>query len=140
MRLPAASLQALLVSIAGLFTWRGLSGQCHLNKVLALWQGLNYVAVVDTQLEDIFGLYERCLVGVIEYLQAQVKLKVRRSVYTAQVVIWLMIVQRLQPHGTLSGGVDALLSGAADRLLSGCERARQKRILRNTGGDRPRAR
>jgi len=95
---------------------------------------MNYVAVVETQLEDIFGLYERCLAGVIEYLQAQMKLKVRRSVYTAQVVIWLMIVQRLQPRGTLSDGVDALLSGAADRLLSGCERARQKRISRNTGG------
>ena len=65
-----------------------------------------------------------CLVGVIEYLQKQMQMKVKRSIYTAQVVIWLMIVQRLQPRRTLAGGVEALMSGAADRLLSGCERAK----------------
>jgi putative transposase len=61
-------------------------------------------------------------------------LKVRRSIYTAQVVIWLMVVQRLQPRGTLATGVEALLAGAADLLLSDSERARQKRISRRTGG------
>jgi hypothetical protein len=89
---------------------------------------------MGAQLEDVFGLYERCVVGVIEYLQKQMRLKNRRSVYTAQVVIWLMILQRLQPRGTLSGGVEALLSGAADSLLSGCERAQRKLISHRTGG------
>lgn len=93
-----------------------------------------YVSVVETQLEDVLGLYERCLSGVIEYLQKQMQMKARRSIYTAQVVIWLMIVQRLQPRRTLAGGVEALMSGAADRLLSGCARAREKRISRRTGG------
>ena len=89
---------------------------------------------MGSQLDDVFGLYERCLTGVIECLQRQMKLKVRRSIYTAQVVIWLMILQRLQPRGTLSSGVGALLAGAADSLLSRNERARQKRISRCTGG------
>ena len=61
-------------------------------------------------------------------------MKIRRSVYTAQVVIWLMIRQWLQPKGTLATSVEALLAGAADCLLSGCGRAQQKRISRRTGG------
>jgi putative transposase len=84
---------------------------------------------------DAFSLYERCISsGVVEYLQKQAGIKVRRSIYTASVVIWLMILQRLQSVGTLATGVEALLGGAADPLLSGCARARQKRISRNTGG------
>ena len=79
------------------------------------------------------GLYERCLVSVIQYLQKQMKVKVRRSIFTAQVVIWLMIRQRLQPRGTLLSGVQALAAGEADRLLSGCQRAREKRISPRTG-------
>jgi hypothetical protein len=85
--------------------------------------------------QDAFSLYERCISsGVVEYLQKQAGIRVRRSVYTASVVIWLMILQRLQSVGTLATGVEALLGGAADSLLSGCARARQKRISRNTGG------
>jgi len=90
-----------------------------------------YVSVMKPELEDVFGLYQGCVAGVVEYLQKQMRLKVRRSVYTAQVVIWLMIVQ---PRRTLAGGVEALLSGVADGLLSQCERAREKRISRRTGG------
>ena len=85
--------------------------------------------------DDAFGLYQRCISsGVVEYLQKQARVKVRRSIYTAQVVIWLMILQRLQPRGTLATGVEALLAGAADLLLSRCARAQQKRISRRTGG------
>jgi putative transposase len=89
---------------------------------------------VDTQLEDVMGLYERCVVGVVEYLQKQMGLKVRRSIFTAQVVMWLMIRQRLQRGGTLASGVESLLCGEADGLLSGCKRAREKRISHRTGG------
>jgi hypothetical protein len=60
--------------------------------------------------------------------------KTRRSIYIAPVVIWMMIWQRLQQRGTLSGSVEALLSGAADGLLGPCDRAQQKRISRRTGG------
>jgi hypothetical protein len=85
--------------------------------------------------QDVFSLYQRCISsGVVEYLQKQTGVKVRRSIYTVPVVIWLMILQRLQPGGTLATGVEALLGGAADSLLSRCGRARQKRISRRTGG------
>jgi hypothetical protein len=90
---------------------------------------------MDSLCEDAFGLYERCIsTGVVEYLQKQTGLKVRRCIYTAPVVIWLMILQRLCRRGTLATSVEGLLLGTADRLLSGCERARQKRISRRTGG------
>jgi hypothetical protein len=89
---------------------------------------------VDTQLEDVMGLYERCLAGVIEYLQKQMKLKVRRGIFGAPVVIWLMIRQRLQPRGTLASGLESLTTGEADRLLSDCKRVRERRFSRRTGG------
>ena len=79
---------------------------------------------MDQTCEDAFALFRRCISsGVVDYLLQQAQMKVRQSIYTAQVVIWLMILQRLQPHGTV-----------ADGLLSGCERARQKRISHRTGG------
>ena len=90
---------------------------------------------MDSLCEDALGLYARCIsAGVVEYLQKQAGLKMRRSIYTAQVVIWLMILQWLWRGGALVTSVEALLAGAADRLLSDCERAQQKRISRRTGG------
>ena len=86
------------------------------------------------QQADIWELYHRCMAGVVEHLQREMQLKWRRCVYTAPVVIWLMILQRLQPRGTLASSVEAFLSGAADRLLSHCDRAKRKRISRCTGG------
>jgi len=78
---------------------------------------------------------QRCLSqGVVEYLEKQTRVKFRRSIYTASVVIWRMILQRVQPRGTLATGVEALLEGAADWLLSQCAHAQQKRISRRTGG------
>ena len=90
---------------------------------------------MDQPCQDAFSLYQRCISGgVIEYLQKQAGVRVRRSIYTTPVVMWLMILQRLQPGGTLATGVEALLGGAADSLLSRCRRARHKRISRRTGG------
>ena len=90
---------------------------------------------MDQRCEDAFNLYQRCISrGVVEYLQKQARVKVRQRIYTAQVVMWLMILQRLPPRGTLLSGVEALLAGAADSLLSRCGRAQQKRISRRTGG------
>src|ERR1700687_6080859 len=93
---------------------------------------------MDARWEDVLGLYQRRISSRgAEYLEKQVRRKARRSIYTAQVVIWLMMLQRLQFGGTLATAVEALLSGAVDGLLSGCRRAREKRISRRTGGDSP---
>jgi hypothetical protein len=90
---------------------------------------------MDQTCEDTLGLYRRCISsGVVDYLQKQARMKIRRSIYTAPVVIWLMILQWLQPRGTLATSVEALLAGAADPLLGPCKRAQQKRISRCTGG------
>jgi hypothetical protein len=70
----------------------------------------------------------------VDFLQKQGRMKIRRSIYTAQVVIWLMIRQWLHPRGSLATSVGALLAGAADPLLGPCQRAQQKRISRRTGG------
>src|SRR5512146_1033107 len=90
---------------------------------------------MDIRWEDALGLYGQCIsAGVVEYFQKQAHGKVRRSIYTAQVVIWLMIRRWLWQGGTLATSVEALLAGAADPLLGDCERARRKRISRRTGG------
>ena len=90
---------------------------------------------MDGQCQDALALYQRCVSGeVVAYLQRQMRVRVRQSIFTAAVVIWLMILQRLQPNGSLATAVDALLEGAADGLLSNCERARRKRISHRTGG------
>lgn len=84
---------------------------------------------------DAMSLYQRCISGaVVEYLQKQMCVKMRDCVYTAPVVIWLMICQWLQPKGTLASTVERLSYGAADPLLSRVGRLRRKRISRRTGG------
>jgi hypothetical protein len=90
---------------------------------------------MDKTCEDALALFQRCIsTGVVEYWQKQARMKIRRCLYSAEIVIWLMIWQRLQARGTLATGVEELLAGAADGLLSGCGRARQKRASRRTGG------
>jgi hypothetical protein len=90
---------------------------------------------MDQRCMDALGLYLQCIPRVVlEYLQKRMRVRFRRRVYTAQVVIWMMIWQRLQPRGTLATAVEAFLDGAAEALQSGGRRARKKRISRRTGG------
>jgi len=84
---------------------------------------------------NLLALYQQTLTaGVLEYFQKQAKLKIRRGVYCAQVVLWLMMLQRLHRVGTLSAAVQLLLQGAAGPLLQDCRRVRQRRISARTGG------
>ena len=86
-------------------------------------------------LANIFDLYQRVLsAGVLEYLQKQAGVKTRRGVYGAQVVLWLMILQRLHEVGTLAAAVQLLIQGAAGPLLQNCRRVQRKRISSRTGG------
>src|ERR1700754_2852708 len=61
-------------------------------------------------------------------------MKIRRGVYSAPVVLWLMIIQRLQKVGTLAAAVQLLIQGAATPLLQNCQRVRTGRISARTGG------
>jgi len=84
---------------------------------------------------SLLKLYQRTVcAGVLEYLEKQSGPRKKRGVYSAQVVLWLMMVQRLQGRGTLASAVQALLEGAADPLLFRCRRVRRKQISCRTGG------
>ena len=84
---------------------------------------------------DALGLYQRCVSSaMVACLQKQARVKTRDCVYTAAVVMWLMISQWLQPRGTLASTVERLSDGAAAPLLSPNARRRQQRISRRTGG------
>lgn len=84
---------------------------------------------------NILDLYQRVLsVGVLEYFQKQAGVKIRRGVYAAQVVLWLMILQRLHEVGTLAAAVQLLIQGAAGALVPNCRRVQRRRISSRTGG------
>jgi hypothetical protein len=84
---------------------------------------------------SILDLYQRIVCGgLIQYLQKQAGMRVRRGIYVPPVVLWLMILQRLHPRGTVTSAVQLLLAGAAEALLVDCARVRRQRISCRTGG------
>lgn len=58
----------------------------------------------------------------------------RRGIYSFAVVIWLMIVQRLQAKGTLGSALQRLLQSRPVNLLPSCKRVRDNRISPHVGG------
>lgn len=58
----------------------------------------------------------------------------RRGIFSLAVVVWLMIVQRLEGDGSLSGAVQQLRGGACRGLLQRCKRVREGRVSAATGG------
>lgn len=82
-----------------------------------------------------FGLYGQVAPAeLFRLLQRQMGVKVRNGIYSARLVIWMMINQRLQARGTLASSVEQLVQGRFDPLLSQCKRAREKKIGLSTGG------
>jgi putative transposase len=82
-----------------------------------------------------FGLYvQMAPAELFRLLQRQMGVKVRKGIYSARLVIWMMINQRLQARGTLASSVEQLVQGRFDPLLSQCKRAREKKISLSTGG------
>ena len=67
-------------------------------------------------------------------LQRQSGKLVRDGIYSARLVIWMMMNQRLQAGGTLARSVEQLVQGRFAPLLSRCKRVQQKRIGLCTGG------
>jgi len=84
---------------------------------------------------SLLELYQRTVChGVLSYLEKQSGCKAKRGVYSVAVVLWLMILQRLQGRSTLASGVQLLLEGAAQPLLTPCRRVVRKQISPRTGG------
>lgn len=55
------------------------------------------------------------------------------GIYTMPVTVWLMILQRLSPLGTLESAVEQLRQGSGRELLNDCKRVREGRISPHTG-------
>src|SRR3974390_1270267 len=84
---------------------------------------------------EIFGLYrDLAPAELFRTLQKQLNLRVRSGIYSARLVLWMMINQRLQAAGTLASSVEQLVQGRFDALLSQCKRVADKRIALSTGG------
>jgi hypothetical protein len=85
--------------------------------------------------QDLLYLYQQIVTAsLLQYLQRQAGWKVRRGIYSARVVLWLMMVQRLHGGATLASAVQLLIQGAAGGLLENCRRVRCGRISTRTGG------
>jgi hypothetical protein len=91
------------------------------------------MASVDSSV--LLSLYEQLASAeLFRLLQRQIGWKARAGIYTARLVIWMMIMQRLQPRGTLASSVAQLVEGRFAPLLSRCKRVREKKIGLSTGG------
>jgi putative transposase len=67
-------------------------------------------------------------------LQRQSGHILRNGIYSARLVIWMMMNQRLQAGGTLARSVEQLVQGRFTPLLSRCKRVTEKRIGLGTSG------
>ena len=72
--------------------------------------------------------------ALFRLLQKQAGKVVRNGIFSARVVVWMMMSQRLQTGGSLARSVEQLHQGRFDRLLSPCKRVRDRRIGFGTGG------
>lgn len=83
----------------------------------------------------IFDLYlQLAPAELFRLLQRQMGVMVRNGIYSARVVIWMMINQRLHARGTLASSVEQLVQGRFDPLLSRCKRVQSRKIAVSTGG------
>src|SRR5580700_4230636 len=84
--------------------------QCHLVlKVLPLSKTFNKSYVLDMTSSAIFNLYVQLAPAeLFRLVQQEVRVVVRTGIYSARVVIWMMMNQRLQPRGTLASSVEQL--------------------------------
>jgi hypothetical protein len=83
----------------------------------------------------VFDLYLRLAPAeLFRLLQRQMGVNVRDGIYSARVVMWMMINQRLDARGTLASSVEQLVQGRFDPLLSRCKRVRKREIALSTGG------
>jgi len=91
--------------------------------------------MITSDLGVLLNLYTQIAPGALfRLLQRNMGLAKRTGIYTARVVLWLMIVQRLRRYGSLADVVDQLATGAFDGVLSQCKRAREHHISGATGG------
>jgi hypothetical protein len=82
-----------------------------------------------------FDLYRQLAPAeLFRLLQRQMGMRVHDGIYSARLVMWMMMQQRLQARGTLASSVEQLAQGRFDPLLSRCKRVQEGRIGLSTGG------
>ena len=83
----------------------------------------------------VFDLYVQLAPAeLFRLLQRQIGVVVHDGIYSARLVMWMMINQRLHGRGTLASSVGQLVQGRFDPLLSRCKRVQNKEIALSTGG------
>ena len=96
---------------------------------------VDVLGMTSSDAQSVLCLYERIVTaGLLQYLQKQAGMKPRRGIYSARVVLWMMMLQRLHAGATLANAVQWLIQGAAGSLLHNCHRVRRRRISARTGG------
>ena len=96
----------------------------------------NQITAIDKTAIDALALFQAAAPGSFFAQQRQAaQLPPEKGIYTAAVVVMLMILQRLvQGKGTLNGAVQQLLSGSLGELLpGGHKRVQEDRVSSNTG-------
>jgi hypothetical protein len=91
---------------------------------------------MDTaELPVLLSLYAQIAPGeLFRILQRNLGVTRHEGIYTPRVVIWMMMMQRLDRRGTLASTVEQLVLGQFDALLSRCKRVRERKIAPSTGG------
>src|SRR5580704_11565875 len=114
----------------------GTPAQCHLVfEGRGLFKTFHESYCLDMDSSEILSLYVQVAPGeMFRLLERQTGKTVRAGIYSARLVIWMMIHQRLQAQGTLARSVEQLVQGRFDALLSRCKRVREHNIAVSTGG------
>ena len=82
----------------------------------------------------ILDLFEHAVPSeFFDQLQRDLGLSNRQRVFTLQLVVWLMISQRLTPRATLSATVEQMAQGLPNHLRSNHKRVREGAISAHTG-------
>src|ERR1035438_9162440 len=106
------------------------SAQCHLvlgARCLTKTFHESYGLVMESS--AVFDLYlQLAPAELFRLLQRQMGVIVHDGIYSARLVIWMMIHQRLQSRGTLAHSVEQLVQGRFDPLPSQCKRVQEKKI------------
>jgi len=83
----------------------------------------------------VFSLYQQVAPAeLFRLLQRQIGIQSHDGIYSARVVLWMMMTERLRPRGTLASSVAQLVEGRLDPLLSQCKRVQDRSIALSTGG------
>lgn len=97
---------------------------------------MDYVlCMADSDSSALLNLYTSIAAPeLFRLLQRESGQVVRSGIYSARLVIWMMINQRLQAGSTLARSVEQLVQGRFTALLSCCKRVTEKRIGLGTAG------